>query len=324
MFRMFRSLGDNLRENLYTFRSRGENLHSIYILLFLNFAFFFLQIQDPQRYMQFFCFDREAILHGHELWRLFTFQFVQGGTGLFFMSPPVMLFLNCLFLYLLGSAVEDEWGTKHFLIFYGLSVAGSGAVGFVINQPILGSFFLSYSLVFAYATLYPEATFYFFFVIPVRARMLGWVAFMALLAGVVLVRSPNSMSALGGAALSYGYFWLERLLPVRRPRSVGAAMTMEKTADRLVQTATRNLSRTAAVKNALATTNDAEIDRLIALSESEITRGVNICPPPDYKPEASDGYCVRCDGFAECTARYLRLNRPQKATGDAVAPIETT
>jgi membrane associated rhomboid family serine protease len=305
------------------FRSRGENLRSIYILLFLNFAFFLLQVQDPQRYSQFFCFDRSAILHGHQWWRLFTFQFVQGGSGLFFITPTVMLFLNSLFLYILGSAVEEEWGTKHFLIFYLLSVGGSAGVGFFLNQPILGSFFLSYSLVFAYATLYPDAVFYFFFVLPVRARMFGWVALVALFFGVLVMQSANSISALGGAVLSYGYFWMESHLPSRRSRSIGAPVVTEKDADRLVQMATRNLSRTAAVKNALNTANDADIDRLVALSESEIVRGVNICPPADYKPEAADGYCVRCDGFSECTARFLRLKRPQKAAHDEIVPEVT-
>jgi len=32
----------------------------------------------------------------------------------------------------------------------------------------------------------------------------------------------------------------------------------------------------------------------------------------DYKPEAQDGYCLRCEGFAECTARHLRLSRPKR------------
>jgi membrane associated rhomboid family serine protease len=304
------------------FRSRGENLRSIYILLFANFAMFLFQYQDQQRYAQVFCFDRNAIIYGHQWWRLFTFQFVQGGPGLFFASPLVMLFLNCLFLFVLGSAVEEEWGTKHFLTFYGLSVAGSAAVGFVINRPILGSFCLSYSLVFAYATLFPDQVFYFFYILPIRARIFGWVALAALFSGIFFLRSANSISALGGAVLSYAYFWIEHTLPARRPRSVGAAMSLEKDADRLLQKATRNLTRTSAVKNALARANDGEIDRLIALSEGEIVRGVNICPPPDYKPEAADGYCVRCDGFAECTVRYLRLKRPVR-TAEAPAP-ETT
>ena len=74
---------------------------------------------------------------------------------------------------------------------------------------------------------------------------------------------------------------------------------------------TQNLTRAAAMKKALSTGSQSDIDRLIALSEKEIVRGVNICPPVDYKPEHSDRYCVRCEGFAECTARHLRLNRPR-------------
>lgn len=305
------------------FRSRGENLRSIYILLFANFAMFLLQYQDPEHYARVFCFDRNSILYGHQIWRIFTFQFVQGGSGLFFMSPMVALFLNCLFLFILGSAMEEEWGTKHFLIFYMLSVAGSAAVAFLINRPILGSFFLSYSLVFAYATLFPDQVFYVFFVIPVKVKILAWIALGALLAGVLFLQSPNSISAMGGAVLSYGYFWLEHTLPARRPRSRSTrqALSPEKNTDRLVQRATRNLTRTSAVKNALAKGNNDEIDRLIGISEGEIVRGVNICPPPDYKPEAQDGYCVRCDGFSECTARFLRLNRPARAAGEGAGEV---
>jgi hypothetical protein len=80
---------------------------------------------------------------------------------------------------------------------------------------------------------------------------------------------------------------------------------------------TRNAARWAAIKKALQTKSDSDIDRLIAQSEREIVRGVNICPPVDYKPESPDGYCLRCEGFAECSARYLRLNRPAGKSGDA-------
>jgi len=50
---------------------------------------------------------------------------------------------------------------------------------------------------------------------------------------------------------------------------------------------------------------------------------VNICPPVDYKPEDSDRYCVRCEGFAECTARHLRLNRPVPVPAASEAVTES-
>jgi hypothetical protein len=87
----------------------------------------------------------------------------------------------------------------------------------------------------------------------------------------------------------------------------------------------RNLTRVTAVKKVLATGSDVDIDRLISIAEREIVRGVNICPPVDYKPEHSDRYCVRCEGFAECTARHMRLNRPKRAEADPRAePVPET
>jgi RNA polymerase sigma-70 factor (ECF subfamily) len=56
----------------------------------------------------------------------------------------------------------------------------------------------------------------------------------------------------------------------------------------------------------------AEIDRLSDQFRREVGGGVNICPPVDYKPEHNDGYCIRCDGFAECSVRYLAINRPDR------------
>ena len=48
--------------------------------------------------------------------------------------------------------------------------------------------------------------------------------------------------------------------------------------------------------------------------------------PPDYKPDHNDGYCIRCEGFAECTARHLRINRPTviAQAPPAAASLETT
>ena len=43
------------------FRSRGENLHSVYILCFLNIAFFFMQFEDVQKYQRLFSFDWHSV-----------------------------------------------------------------------------------------------------------------------------------------------------------------------------------------------------------------------------------------------------------------------
>lgn len=297
------------------FRSRGENLRSIYILLFLNVAFFLLQHQDAQKFASLFSFNASAVGHG-EVWRLFTYQFVQAGkVGLLSIPPVVTLFLNLVLLTLMGTAVEEEWGTSHFILLYLISTLTTALVAAYFAIPLLGSFFINFTLLFVYAALNRDQTFYLSLLIPIRVTFLAWLALAALLVGVFFGSRAN-LAALIGAAAGFVYY-----LTQRAPDSAAPKAYSEAEEDRAIMIATRNVARVSAVKKALSTGADADIDRLIAAAEREMVRGVNICPPVDFKPEASDRYCIRCEGFAECTARHLQLNRPQRTAMPAAQPI---
>src|SRR4051794_29239557 len=118
------------------FRSRGENLRSIYILLFLTVAFFVLEYEDPQKYAQLFSFERSAVSAG-QVWRLFTYQFTVAGQGWFVFPRPLVLFFTLLLFYLMGTAVEEEWGTWNFLSFFAISSIGSAVAAAGIGVPLL-------------------------------------------------------------------------------------------------------------------------------------------------------------------------------------------
>jgi membrane associated rhomboid family serine protease len=292
------------------FRSRGENLRSTYILLFLNIAFFLLQFQDSDKFTRLFSFDRDAVMAG-QVWRIFTYQFMQAGRIGPWMIPPVItLFLNLVLLTLMGLSVEEEWGTSHFLRFYLLSTLTTVAVAAYFDTPLLGSFFINFTLLFVYAALYRYQVFY-LLVLPIRVTFLAWLAVAALILGVFLGTRAN-LAALVGAAFGYAYYLSQRLRVVAAAPSGFAAPSLESE-ELIIRVATRNIARVAAMKNALKRASHSEIDRLIEASERDIVTGVNICPPADFKPEGQDRYCVRCEGFAECSARHLRLNRPKTA-----------
>lgn len=300
------------------FRSRGENLRSVYILLFLNVAFFLLQRQDGEKFASLFTFNWSAVLHG-QAWRLFSYQFVQASKiGTMSISPLITLFLNLVLLSLMGMAVEEAWGTRHFLTLFGLSTLGSAAAAAYLGVPILGSYFINFSLLFVYAALNRDETFYLSTAIPVRVTFLAVIALGVLLVGVFF-GSLSNIAALTGAAVSFLYYLSQRVrrAPAAAPSGFAPAAAE---ADPLVAV-TRNVVRVAAMKKALAAKSDSEIDRLIAASEKDVVAGVNICGPVDFKPEHSDRYCIRCEGFAECSARHLRLNRP--ATAPAADDLAT-
>lgn len=299
------------------FRARGENLRSVYVLLFLNVAFFLLQYQDGAKFARLFSFDAHAVAHG-EVWRLFTYQFVQASRiGTLSIHPAITLFLNLVLLTLMGLAVEEAWGTRGFLVLYAISTFASAGVAAWLGVTLLGSYFINFTLLFVYAALHRDQTFYLSLAFPVRVTMLAWLALGALLAGVFFGNQAN-IAALTGAVAGFVWYVTQRIPTIE-------TSTPQETVGDPAYVATRNLTRVAAMKRALATQSSSDIDRLIGLSESETVRGVNICPPVDYKPDHSDRYCVRCEGFAECTVRYLRMKRltvkPAAATNTAA---ETT
>ncbi|HEX3580341.1 MAG TPA: rhomboid family intramembrane serine protease [Thermoanaerobaculia bacterium] len=301
------------------FRKRGENLHSIFIFLFLNVALFFFEYQDGQRFGMLFGFDRASVQAG-QWWRVLTYQFAQTGGGWLLFPKPVVLFFTLLILYLMGAAIEEEWGTVNFVTLFLISTLATAGVAAWLNVGLLGSFFVNYTLLFVYATVFPEQTFYLFAFIPIRVRWLAYIGAGVLAWGAVFNGAGNIAVAAGSLA-GYVYFLLHRTPVVRfaKPKEAEAAAgeANEKSPD---FTAVGNAARFVAIKKALAAGNDHEIERLLAQSERDVVRGVNVCPPADFKPENTDGYCIRCEGFAECSARFIKLHRPPASAAAPVAP----
>lgn len=285
------------------FRSRGENFRFVFVLLFLNVAFFLLEYQDKDKYAKLFAFDWNAVLGG-EVWRLVTYQFTQAGSA--FMQA-LSLFITLLLLYMMGSALEEEWGSGHFMMLFAVSTLGSAGVAALVGIPLLGTYFVYFTLLFVYAAAFPQQTFYLFGAVPVRVRMLAFFSLAVLVYGVFTGGAAN-LAALGGAILGYIYYLTQRV-SVRFVVAAPAAAQVEVPRVKIDTTAIANAARYAAVRQAIASGEGAEIERLAEQCDRDKIANVNICPPADFKPDGADGYCLRCEGFAECSARYLRLTR---------------
>ncbi|HUR83042.1 MAG TPA: rhomboid family intramembrane serine protease [Thermoanaerobaculia bacterium] len=286
----------------------------MFILLFLNIAFFILEHQDPEKYVRLFRFDGNAVLRG-EVWRVFTWQFTAAGEG---WLEAVALFVTLLILYMMGTAVEEEWGTRHFVTLFALSTLGSAGAAAWLGIPLLGTYFVYYTLLFVYATAFPLQTLYLFGVIPVRVRLIALVAFGALVYGAFAGGAAN-VAALAGAGLAFFYYLTQRARVVVAAVRAAAVAASQTHTPRVDTTAMMNAARYAAIKQVTHANAAAEMERIIAQCDRDTVAGVNICPPADYKPEATDGYCIRCEGFAECSARYLRGRLPAATAAGVVA-----
>ena len=113
-----------------------------------------------------FSFNASAILSG-QIWRLVTFIFVPySGQGLFFFA------LTLYFYYFIGTALEREWGSNKFTVFYFFGVLLNILIGFLVGGASM--YYVNMSMFFAFATLYPDLQFLLFFIIPVKAKWLAW------------------------------------------------------------------------------------------------------------------------------------------------------
>ncbi|MGZ5443391.1 MAG: rhomboid family intramembrane serine protease [Thermoanaerobaculia bacterium] len=293
------------------FRSRGENLRSVFILLFLNVSFFLLEHQDPEKYASLFRFDWSAVTQG-EVWRLVTWQFTQAGEG---WLETLALFVTLLLLYMMGSALEEEWGTRHFVALFAISTFTSAGVAAWLGISLLGTYFVYYTLLFVYAGAFPQQKLYLFGVVPVHFRLIAIVSLAALVYGVFAGGAAN-IAALAGATSGFLYFVTLRVRIVLVTAQSTPPVAAVPRADTI---AIHNAARAAAMKQALSSGSAAKAERLAAQCDRDTVPNVNVCPPGDFKPDSTDGYCIRCEGFAQCCARHLR-GRLAAAAPTAPAP----
>jgi len=148
-----------------------------------------------------------------QLWRYVTFQFLHGGFW--------HILLNMLGVYILGSPLEREWGTRRFVTFYLLCGVVSGVtyvvVGALYRQPawvpLIGASGGVYGLILACAVLFPHIQIIFLF-FPVPIRFAALIIFGAMIIVVLQAfsagRFDQAMSDVchfGGAVTAAVWIW---------------------------------------------------------------------------------------------------------------------
>lgn len=117
-------------------------------------------------------FDREAIFRG-EVWRVLTFVFIPDTWNL------LMLAISLYFYWLIGNALENEWGTFKFDVFYLCGLLCAVISGFITGYATIE--YLHLSLFLAFALLCPDYKVYLFYVLPVKVKWLAWIDLLGLL-----------------------------------------------------------------------------------------------------------------------------------------------
>ena len=147
---------------------------------------------------------RAGLMRG-QIWRLVTFVFTPPS------SSPIFILFALYFYYMIGTALENRWGARRFLIYYVIgalaNVAGAFIAHLLTGYGIGLNTYLYYSLFIAFAALYPDMQFMLFFCLPVKAKWLAAIDLLyflvAIVAGPAQIRCA-AIASLVNVALFFG------------------------------------------------------------------------------------------------------------------------
>ncbi len=137
----------------------------------LDYIVYFKTGVDITYYLRFY---KELILQG-QVWRLITFIFVPDSYSL------LTLAISLYFYWLIGTGLENEWGSFRFDLYYVVGWLCAIISGFITGYATVE--YLHMSMFIAYAILNPEERILLFYFLPVKMK---WLAILDV---VVLVLS---------------------------------------------------------------------------------------------------------------------------------------
>jgi membrane associated rhomboid family serine protease len=168
-----------------------------------------------------FGLSAEAAIRTLLVWQIFTYMFLHGGFG--------HLLFNMLTLWMFGTQLERDWGTRRFLRYYFLCGMAAGVTVLLANVLVgqwnvatIGASGAIFGLLAAFGVLYPEQTILMNFLFPIKAKYMVMI-YAAI--ELVMTLGPNTgvstVAHLGGMA--FGYLYLKRRLPRIALPDMGAA-----------------------------------------------------------------------------------------------------
>ncbi len=155
-------------------------------------VFALLPPDTRQPYEDFLTLHPARVLEG-QIWRLLTFAVIPA-SNLFFAV------ITALFLMWLGRGLDEAWGAfrVNLYVFGGMLAIALGTLLFGYTAD---GYWLQMSLLFAFATIYPNEEILLFFVLPVKIK---WLAiFSAGMLGLMVLSSPVAIIPIFFALLNY-------------------------------------------------------------------------------------------------------------------------
>ena len=273
----------NLRQkfNRFCFQNRDKGIPNLMLYVSLGSALVYLTIIITQNVTVYnlLCFDRNSIFHG-QVWRLITYPLA------FYSSNPLLAFVSLFCYYSIGRAMENIWGTFRFNLFY-----FTGVLMMDIYCLIFGGqadvYYLNLSLFLSYATMFPNAQFLLFFIIPVKAWIFALIDLVMVVYGLIFNPFPYNLFSVISLANYFLFFGKDVLNVIPMSWRVNARRLFKKTK---VQKGDR--------PKVVPFPTAGSYEATVATPKAPYTHRCTICGRTDVTdPQLEFRYCSRCNGY---------------------------
>lgn len=271
----------NLRRNFerFCFQHRKIGIPNLMLYISIGTALVYIMsmVSNSGTLYDILCFDRAAILRG-QVWRLITYVFTYN------LGNPLMTAISLLCYFSLGRAMENIWGTLRFNLYY-----FSGLILMDIYCMIFGGFadvtYLNLSLFLGYATLYPDARFLLFFIIPVKAWIFAVIDLGLMLYGLLLYPFPSNLFSVIALANYFLFFGKDvvNIFPLSWRANFARLFRKKKKKE---------------APKVIPFPGAGSYEASTATVKSPYTHCCTICGKTDVtNPELEFRYCSRCTGY---------------------------
>lgn len=139
-----------------------------------------------------------------EVWRLITYIFIPPDTSL------IWILFILYFYYMIGSALEQEWGSFKFTVYYVVGMIGTTVVSFFTGGMATATY-LNLSLFLAFARIYPNFEILLFFIIPIKVKYLGWLNWIIIGFTIIFQPLPAKIAAIV-SIINYFVFFFQDIV----------------------------------------------------------------------------------------------------------------
>ena len=275
-----KKLRRNFERFCYQNRNKGIPNLMLYITIGTAIVYFLSMVDESNTLYYALNFNRDLILQG-QVWRLFTYVFTYNAGNILIMLISMLCYFS------LGRAMEAVWGTFRFNLFYVTGVVMMDIFCMIFGGFSADVYYLNMSLFLGYATLYPNAGFLLFYIIPVKAWIFALfdlvLTFVDVFRLTVAGLFPYNLFPLIALANYFLFFGKDVLnvIPLTWRIKIGR-LFKKQPAPKTGTVPFPNTARPAAPK----------------VTKEAYTHKCTICGRTDVtNPELEFRYCSRCNGY---------------------------